>query len=360
MKINCKFKNFGFDYEIFGAVAIYRYCKFGSCRRQIYNLKKSHDLSEFDFNLKGESFEHLENLCLSLCINYAVFFEREQIIGDVITDLENTLVISTQSRDKCKNLMVLTRLEDACYIPKGLKINGKFVDRLDKIVGGLINPCPLNLHAEDPSNFIFTISEWEKKLNSHFYVYEKKRQNSRNQSWNRIYGGNNNYPNAYKFHFFAPFSKLVQIVDEKQYFSGQYKCPNISFKCHYEANNMASFLRHVKCCKDPQILRDNPVVKQVEYGKYFHPINNLISSGLLDCEPDIRDFIFFDIETIVKRTYSCSKSTEVISTHHLLSIAANAFINGTHVQDCWVIKESTFEAELEIVRKFLDFIYKLG
>ena len=98
------------------------------------------------------------------------------------------------------------------------------------------------------------------------------------------------------------------------------------------------------------------LIKYVEYGRNFHPIKMLVDAEYLECEPNLHDFIFFDIETLVLPKCEMRKSTQIVSTHKLLSIGANAFIDGKHEQKCWVIKDSTHDSELKIVSEFLNYI----
>ena len=94
------------------------------------------------------------------------------------------------------------------------------------------------------------------------------------------------------------------------------------------------FERHKKICEDPKVLREKLHCKQLEFGPRFHPINTL--KNYLTSEPEMKSFIFYDIESLVKRNTAQFGQTEILSDHHILSIAANAFIDGTHQTKSWV------------------------
>ena len=123
-------------------------------------------------------------------------------------------------------------------------------------------------------------------------------------------------------------------MDEKKYFATLYVCPNIRFNCIYKTNSKYNFERHKKICEDPKVLREKLHCKQLEFGPRFHPINAL--KDYLASEPEMKSFIFYDIESLVKRNTAQFGQTEILSDHHILSIAANAFIDGAHQTKSWV------------------------
>ena len=69
-------------------------------------------------------------------------------------------------------------------------------------------------------------------------------------------------------------------------------------------------------------------------------------------------FVFYDIETLVRKTEVTIGKTQIVSNHHLLSIAANKVINGNHTTKCWVLEEETEEAEQALVDKFIEFVFQ--
>ena len=153
------------------------------------------------------------------------------------------------------------------------------------------------------------------------------------------------------FHLEIP---LIFIRDEEAYFKSLYECPNVQFKCFYTTTDKTNFERHLKSCEDPKTLREKLHCKQVEFGHRSYPFDKLRT--LLDVEPTMNSFVFYDIETLVKKTEINIGKTDVVSHHHLLSIAANKVINGQHTTKCWVLEEDTKEAEQTLVDKFVDFI----
>ena len=131
-----------------------------------------------------------------------------------------------------------------------------------------------------------------------------------------------------KFHFVSDWGKLIYISEEEIYFASLYKCPNSHFRCFYQANDKTRFERHMKTCIDPEILRSRPTCIQKEYGTSLHPLQRMISDGLLSEEPYMTNFIFYDIESLVVKSPKVGVKTDVLATHKLLSIAATAFHDG--------------------------------
>ena len=82
----------------------------------------------------------------------------------------------------------------------------------------------------------------------------------------------------------------------------------------------------MKTCIDPKILSSNPKCIQKEYGNDFHPLARMIHDGIIPKEPEMTNFVFYDIESLVVRSPEVRKKTSILATHKLLSIAATAHI----------------------------------
>ena len=63
-------------------------------------------------------------------------------------------------------------------------------------------------------------------------------------------------------------------------------------------------------------------------------------------------FVFYDIETLVRKREVTIGKTEIVSHHHLLSIAANKVINGTHTTEYWVLEQESEEGEQALVNLY--------
>ena len=120
------------------------------------------------------------------------------------------------------------------------------------------------------------------------------------------------------------------------------KCPNKHFGCLYKTNKISDLQKHIRLCKDPKVLREHFHCQQIEFGPRFHPIHQLKQMTSLRQEPEMNTFVFFDIESLCRSDPQIVGQSEVLSTHMLLSIAANAYIDGEHVTKCWVRKNKSY------------------
>ena len=70
-------------------------------------------------------------------------------------------------------------------------------------------------------------------------------------------------------------------------------------------------------------------------------------------------FVFFDIESLCVKDWKVVGKSEILQTHKLLSLSANAYLHGTHITKTWVVENDSDEAEQKIVAKFLDFLFDI-
>ena len=79
---------------------------------------------------------------------------------------------------------------------------------------------------------------------------------------------------------------------------------------------------------------------------------------LLTKNPRNNDFVFYDIECVLPSSTDRTNNTRVLSTHKLVSIAANSFINGHHKAAVWTVRDNSRNAETKIVGEFLNFVFE--
>lgn len=150
----------------------------------------------------------------------------------------------------------------------------------------------------------------------------------------------------------GPDDKLYPIIDKRVYFSNYFVCKNRKKGCRYVFNAESYLKKHEKLCSD----EPSYAVKQIEYGYETNAADKLIKSGYIDMIPRNDNFVFYDIESLCQKSDQTFGKSRVLNTQKLVSIAANKFINGEHVQKCWVVKDGSSEAETEIVGHFLEFL----
>ena len=79
-------------------------------------------------------------------------------------------------------------------------------------------------------------------------------------------------------------------------------------------------------------------------------------AGYIDHEISNDDHIVYDIESLVIYDGRIDKKTQILSRHHLLSIACCAFVNKKYTTEFFVIKDMKQKSQDEIMLSFIDFI----
>ena len=253
-------------------------------------------------------------------ISYQLYCDG--VVVDEFGNGQKVHKLVTDSNDACKKLKIVEHPLELYNLPNGLVKNknetglNKYVHRLDTILGGKISPDPLN---EDETEF--NPSQIEEKYNINFELWERRAISGNKDTFDfvKIYAGRS-FEKTLKFHFVVELGILLYIVDEDLYFKTLFKCPNSSFRCYFKTAKKTDFDRHVKICEDPKIKRQHPHAKQLEYGRNFHPINELRREELLTEEPVLTDHIFYDIESMVRTKDRQVKNTTILGEHQLLSI----------------------------------------
>ena len=180
--------------------------------------------------------------------------------------------------------------------------------------------------------------------------------------WSKFMIGKNNFYEKFRFgsykyeksidiHYCKASHKFYPILDKTKYFVNYFPCKNRFKGCNYVFQFKQMLMKHEKKCSNEQSF----TIKQQEYGVNSNLIDKLISLGHLSERPSNENFIFFDIECICPKVNDQFGETKILSTHKLLSIAVNKFINGKHEQKCWVIEDDSKISETKIVQNFLDF-----
>ena len=362
--ISCKFPKYDKNYEILASIRLYQFLTNENgqykdpkpSKHALYRLKlKGLDMMITDETNKfiGLSFEKLISAMNYFKLSFNLYHDSEIVLSNVSTDCECDIALITKSENEIEKLYIATSKYDIHYIPEGLKISGKktnedssYITKLGSLIDQELSPDPLeendvNLRNVE-ENFKINLEVWEKRQIS---TYEK--------SYTCIYKGTR-YENSLKFHYVDGWGKLIFIVNENEYFKTFYKCPNKKFKCFYTTNSKFNFDRHFKVCIDPKTI--DAICTQKEYGSDLHPLARLICDGILSQEPEMNNFVFFDIESLVVKSPVISNKTDILATHKLLSISATASLRGKFITKTWVIDDSDEKSEIKIVDKFIDFL----
>ena len=125
--------------------------------------------------------------------------------------------------------------------------------------------------------------------------------------------------------------------------------------CTYTTDKLSNIKRHENCCTDGQKILE----KQIAYGSDTSPVKRLIElKHLPSLAANFRKDFFttFDIECF-EDTENSSELRNVVAIHKLVSVAIST--NKGHSK-CFVRKDSSHDAVIELTEQFLDFIDKIG
>ena len=135
-----------------------------------------------------------------------------------------------------------------------------------------------------------------------------------------------------------------------------FRCKNYGIGCIINFQSAKTLEKHELKCVTPKEAKSNPKIIQLCFKQSDHPLEATLKRGWIDKYPVNNNFIVYDIESILSPVNEDISEKQTVKDHHLLlSIAANAFINGEHQSECWVVEDSSENARLAIVKKFVMF-----
>ena len=318
MGVLCNFTAYEESFDILGAVCLYRYI-FSKNRipgKSTLRRKKTESLELLSSPaFIGNSFDILSHTMTHFGIKYKLHFEHKCILTNTDSTCHwdpSILYLVTSSKTECLKLILAFSPLDIYYIPSALKkpkgavdILTSYVTRLDEILGGCIEPDPLD--CDEP-----IMVEIENKFKINIEIWEKTELPGDIFHYFRSYKGNK-YEQTLKFHLVDGWDKLIFIRDENKYFSTFFQCPNKKFKCFYSTGHKPNYERHIKICQDPKILRETPVCSQKEFGLNLHPMSALKKMNIIQSEPKMTTFVFYDIESL------CIKDERQVGKSEILS-----------------------------------------
>ena len=147
------------------------------------------------------------------------------------------------------------------------------------------------------------------------------------------------------------------IINEKIYFSSYFECTKNRINgCLFTFTTKERQEKHIESCFTSKEIKENPKVNQIEYGNILSNEDYLINNyNLTRNELKNNNFIFYDIESILKPINENRKSMLVENAHFIVSIGAISFINNIFTEKFWCVKDSSEESIKKIVRSFLEF-----
>ena len=252
------------------------------------------------------------------------------------------------------------------YIPEGcFGKSRKIYERLDGVLEWLgecdqgrrkrvrvtgetiIEPCPFisKKFRYIEKKYNISINIWEKSFRSGLHQYNVMRTGA--------FGDHVEIT----LHYDRIFDKYFLVTDEDKYFKNLLRCKNVDNGCLYTFANVKRLKEHEKKCETLEESQKRPKIIQKEFGPSTRLINKAIDFGLFSKFPSNENFLFFDIECVLPKTFIQKNKSVVICTHKFVSIAVNSFINNEHTQKVWVVENSSAEAETDIIESFLKYCY---
>ena len=154
------------------------------------------------------------------------------------------------------------------------------------------------------------------------------------------------------FHYDETEDTLYLIQDVELYFKQLIRCKNFSLGCYFTFRTTQQKNDHEKNCSSEQQIQ----VSQKELGLNSKLLQKARDHDLIPSkiEPN-RSFLFFDIESVLPKSNECFGKSSVKNLHKVVSISVNAHIDGIHDTKVWTVQDSSEEAQIELVRKFVNF-----
>ena len=245
------------------------------------------------------------------------------------------------------------------YLPEGLLKNNNLITTLDEIL--LLRPNPKR--AKFDSNFHscalkdIDIEEIEKLHNLCINIHTKTRTESSTQyKYAKLrYGREATNSTVVDLFKQKETSELILIRDMNKFMQNIFYCKNAEEGCRLVFCRKSVLESHLKICKTVEEINQNPNIIQREFTNFDILIEKAIRHKIIHAFPQNENFIFFDVECTLRNSNKSTEKTIVLSTHRLVSIAANSFINGKHESKVWTINDDSEDSQIALVDNFYEF-----
>ena len=164
---------------------------------------------------------------------------------------------------------------------------------------------------------IETITELEEWFCIKFEVWTREFCTKQMRTlYNQYYSGNQAYTKKCILHFQVETETYLMVEDVQTYFEKLFECKTEG--CSYTFKTQKTLDAHEKLCGLTEVK-----VVQEELGPSRKLIEKAEKEKLIPKCGYNRNFIFFDIESVLPNSDIKTKKTKVLSTHQLVSIAVN-------------------------------------
>ena len=151
---------------------------------------------------------------------------------------------------------------------------------------------------------------WTKKFN----------KDTRKISFEYLYTGNLTSNREIHLHYQEETGCYLLISDKSSYFKNYFVCKNRDQRCYYQFETKKQLEQHqILCCNE------KVKIVQTEMGPKDVLIKKAQVAGIIPKTGKNRDFLFYDIESVLPKSSVKTKKTSVLSTHSLVSIAVNRY-----------------------------------
>ena len=148
------------------------------------------------------------------------------------------------------------------------------------------------------------------------YFVESQKKNV----YKQYYMGSKYFTDSVIVHFQEETNVFFVIDDDKKYFEKLIRCPNKN--CFFDFRNQKLFEDHFKLCG-----KSETKIIQEAMGPSSELLEKAERHGLVPKCGFNKNFLFFDIESVLPSSDIQTAKTTVSSTHVLVSIAANRFVS---------------------------------
>ena len=250
------------------------------------------------------------------------------------------------------------------YLPEGILEQNELISTLDKLVAYInetnarknfflkkprISPTSLNQ---------LNICEIEKTYNLCINIHTKSRTPiSCRWTYGQMRVSIKKSGRIVNLFYQKETKELIFIRDFKKFTKNIYYCHNADNGCRFTFSKKTEYDAHEKSCKTVNQIREQPKIVQREFKNFDCLIQKAIKHGLISKYPTNENFVFYDVECTLTASNLSTRKNIVLSTHKLVSIAANSFINGVHKSKVWVIENDDEKSQLDLVQNFVDFCF---
>ena len=170
--------------------------------------------------------------------------------------------------------------------------------------------------------------EIEALFNVRLQVWSMSFDSSKNlHQYKHLYRGNRKNKQTILLHHQRETNLFLLIEDSKRYFAHYFPCKNKEKGCHYTFRTAALRTHHEIRCGE-----ENMKIIQTEFAQANKLLDKAVNQSIVERLDSKKDFLFFDIESVLPPSNVQTAKSRVLSSHTLVSIAANRFLFDYYLQ----------------------------